>query len=164
MINQEAPTLDEIDRKIIQILQDEFPLVEQPYKEIGDKLNLTEDHILNRLKRLNQQGVTKKIGAILDTSKIGLTAATLVAIKVPQNQVDQAAEIINQYAGVSHNYERDNEFNVWFTLRAPDEAMLISNLNEITQKTAPKGLLNLPTKQCFKIRVHFQVTQTERHK
>ena len=164
MINQDAPTLDEIDRKIIQILQDEFPLVEHPYKEIGDKLNLTEDHILTRLKRLNQQGVTKKIGAILDTSKIGLTAATLVAIKVPQNQVDQAAEIINQYAGVSHNYERENEFNVWFTLKAPDETMLISALNEITQKTAPKGLLNLPTKQCFKIRVHFQVTQTERHK
>ena len=163
MTNQDTPTLDETDRKIIQILQDEFPLVEHPYKKIGDKLNLTEDHILTRLQRLNQQGVTKKIGAILDTSKMGLKAATLVAIKVPQTQVDQAAKIINQYAGVSHNYERENEFNVWFTLKASDETMLNSALDEITRKTAPKSLLNLPTKQCFKIRVHFQVTQTELH-
>ncbi len=136
-------------------------MVEHPYKEVGAKLNLTEDHIITRLKRLNQQGVTKKIGAVIDTSKIGLTAATLVAIKVPQTKVQQAAEVINKFYGVSHNYERVSDFNIWFTLKAPNQKQLTAILNEITQQTAPKDLLNLPTKQCFKINVRFQITQSE---
>ncbi len=152
--------IDETDRRIMQILQDEFPMVERPYKEVGDKLNLTEGQVLDRLKRLNQQGVTRKIGAVVDATKIGLTAATLVAVKVPQNKVEQVAAVINQYAGVSHNYERDHEYNVWFTLKTPSENELTATLNEITQKTAtePADMLNLPTKQCFKIRVQFQIT------
>jgi DNA-binding Lrp family transcriptional regulator len=76
-MNQPPTTLDALDKKIIQILQDQFPLVERPYKHIGDQLNLTEDHILSRLKQLQAAGVTQKIGAVLDTSKIGQTAAFL---------------------------------------------------------------------------------------
>ncbi|MCL4429131.1 MAG: AsnC family transcriptional regulator [Chloroflexi bacterium] len=160
MVIQDTANLDVIDKKIIQILQDDFPMVEHPWKEVGNKLNLTEDHVINRLKRLNQQGVTRKIGAIIDTSKVGLNAATLVAFKVPPAKVEEVSNVINQYAGVSHNYQRDHEYNVWFTLKAPGDQELNATLCEITQKTAAasQDILNLPTKQCFKIRVRFQIT------
>lgn len=161
MTNQTAANIDETDKKIIQTLQDNFPMVERPYKAVADKLNLTEDQILTRLKRLSELGITQKIGAVIDTSKIGLTAATLVALKVPHDRIEAVSDIINQYDGVSHNYQREHEYNVWFTLKAPNQKELQATLDEITQKAAvhPKNLLNLPTKSCFKINVRFQITQ-----
>lgn len=152
--------LDEIDRKIVQMLQDDFPMVERPWKEIGDKLNIVEDDVIKRLKRLSEQGVTRKIGPIIDASKIGLTAATLVAMKVPKNKVDDVACIINEYGNISHNYEREHEYNVWFTITASNNNELTTTLEEIRQKTGinPDDVLNLPTKQRFKINVRFQIT------
>jgi siroheme decarboxylase len=156
---QDTSNLDMIDRQLIQILQDSFPLTPQPYKTIGDKLNLTETEVLNRIERLNQQGVTQKIGAILNQSKVGMAAATLVALKVPHERVEEVAEVINQYSSVSHNYERDHEYNVWFTLKAASQTELDATLNEIAQKAAVplKNLLSLPTKNCFKINVRFKL-------
>jgi len=159
-MSENAKRLDEIDRKIVQILQDDFPMVERPWKEVGNKLNLTEDNVITRLKRLNELGVTRKIGSIVDGSKVGLTAATLVALKVPKNKVADVAYIINEYGNISHNYEREHEYNVWFTITASNNNELTTILEEIKQKTAinPSRVLNLPTKQRFKINVRFQLT------
>jgi DNA-binding Lrp family transcriptional regulator len=134
-------------------------MTERPYQHVAQQLNLTETQVINRLKRLNQQGVTRKIGAVIDTSKTGLTVATLVALKVPQDKVDAVAEVINQYPEVSHNYERQHEYNVWFTLRAKSKTELAATLEEITQKAHlnKKDILNFPTKTCFKINVRFNM-------
>lgn len=160
MVSENAKRLDEIDRKIVQILQDDFPMVERPWKEVGDKLNITEDDAINRLKRLNELGITRKIGSIIDASKVGLTAATLVAMKVPKNKVANVACTINEYGSISHNYEREHEYNVWFTITASSNEGLTNILEEIMQKTGipPNDVLNLPTKQRFKINVRFQLT------
>jgi DNA-binding Lrp family transcriptional regulator len=151
--------LDETDRKILQILQDNFPLVERPYQHVAQQLNLTETHVIERLNRLNQQGVTQKIGAVINTSKTGLNAATLVGLKVPPNRVNMVADIINQYAEVSHNYERDHEYNVWFTLKTKNRSELTATLSEIVKKTAlnKTDVISLPTKNCFKINVRFNL-------
>ena len=117
-MSEDYKRLDETDRKIVQMLQDDFPIVERPWKEVGDKLHLTENDVINRLKRLNEQGITRKIGSIVDASKVGLTAATLVAMRVPKNKVAEVASIINSYGSISHNYEREHEYNVWFTITA----------------------------------------------
>jgi len=156
---QQTANIDETDKKILQLLQDDFPLVEQPYKAIGEKLSLTETQIINRLKHLTQQGITQKIGAIINKSKTGLSAATLIALKVPSEQITTVSQLINQYSGVSHNYLREHEYNVWFTLNAPTQLELETTLTEILQKTAvaTKDMLNLPTKNCFKINVRFQI-------
>lgn len=134
-------------------------MVEQPYKAVAEQLNLTEAEVLERLKRLNQRGVTRKIGAVIDSSKTGLNAATLVALKVPKDKVDAAADVINQYPAVSHNYEREHEYNVWFTLKAKNQTELAATLTEITQKIAlnRSDVLDLPTKACFKINVRFNM-------
>lgn len=154
------PLIDETNRKLLQLLQDNFPLVEQPYRHVAQQLNLSETQVIERLTRLSQQGITRKIGAVLDTSKIGLNAATLIAAKVPPERIDAIADIINQYPQVSHNYEREHEYNVWFTLKANNQAELNAILEEIVQKASLNrdDILNLPTKSCFKIDVRFDVT------
>ncbi len=151
--------LDETDKKLLQLLQDEFPIVEQPYKAAGEKLGLTETQVITRLKKLSQIGVTQRIGAVVDKSKAGLPAATLVALKIPSGRVDEVSEVINQYSGVSHNYMREHEYNVWFTLKAQSYAELEITLREILNKAAvaAKDALSLPTKCCFKVNVRFQI-------
>ena len=160
LASENIKRLDEVDRKIVQILQDDFPMVEHPWKQVGDKLNISEDEVIQRLKRLNKLGITRKIGSIVDGSKIGLTAATLVAMKVPKDKVDHVACTINEYSSISHNYEREHEYNVWFTITASTSRDLSNILEEIKQKTGihPGNVLNLPTKQRFKINVRFQLT------
>jgi len=110
--------LDGIDKKLLQLVQDDFPIVERPWHKISNLLNISEDEILLRIKRLSETGVIRKIGAIIDSPKIGLTAATLIAMQVPKSKVEAAAKIINEYDNVSHNYERDHEYNIWFTIAA----------------------------------------------
>lgn len=159
LTSQPDPLIDETDRKILQILQDNFPMTERPYQHVAQQLSLTENQVLDRLKRLNQHGVTRKIGAVIDTTKVGVNAATLIALKVPADRVNTVADVINQYQAVSHNYQRENQYNIWFTLKAKTQTELTATLEEITQKAAinKKDILNLPTKTCFKINVRFDM-------
>jgi DNA-binding Lrp family transcriptional regulator len=153
--------LDETDRKILQVLQDDFPVVQEPWLEISRRLNISQDEVLSRLKRLIEAGAVLKIGPIFDPSAIGLRAATLVAMRVPKNRVNEVATVINGYPNVVHNYERDNEYNVWFTLAAPTSKELAVTLDEIKKKTGARehDILDLPTVQRFKVNVRFQLTK-----
>jgi DNA-binding Lrp family transcriptional regulator len=153
-------SLDEIDRIILQTLQDDFPIVQEPWLEIGRKVNISEEEVISRLRRLTETGAITKIGPIFDSSKIGLNAATLVAMRVPKNRVNDVARIINRYGNVSHNYEREDEFNVWFTLAASSSRELAIMIDELKQKTGVKeqDVLNLPTVRRFKVNVRFQLT------
>ncbi len=152
-------SLDQTDRKILQQVQDDFPIVEEPWLEISNRLNISEGEVVKRLKWLLDAGAVLKIGPIFDSSKIGLKAATLVAMRIPKNQVEAVASVINQYDNVSHNYEREDEFNVWFTLAASSSKELTKILDEIKQKISIKehDMLDLPTINRFKINVHFQL-------
>ena len=151
--------LDQTDRKLLQIIQDEFPIVQKPWHEISKLLKISENEVTKRLKRLIEAGAVMKIGPILDSPKIGLNAATLVAMKIPKKQVDDVARIINQYENISHNYEREDDFNVWFTLVASNNTELSNILSEIRQKIGVKEheILDLPTVNRFKINLRFQL-------
>lgn len=151
--------LDQIDKEILQLLQDDFPLKQEPWLEISSQLKISETELMTHLKRLFEVGAIMKIGPIFDSSKIGLRAATLVALRVPKNRVDDVARVINQSSNVSHNYEREGEFNVWFTLAASSNEELTKKLDEIKQKTSVKehDVLDLPTVNRFKINVRFQL-------
>jgi DNA-binding Lrp family transcriptional regulator len=153
-------SLDETDRTLLQMLQDDFPIVQEPWLEIGSKVNISEEEVISRLKRLTEAGAILKIGPVFDSSRIGLNAATLVAMRVPKDRVNDVAQVINGYSNVSHNYEREDEFNVWFTLAAPSNRELAKTLDELKQKTGVKeqDVLNLPTVRRFKVNVCFQLT------
>ncbi|MDR0767290.1 MAG: Lrp/AsnC family transcriptional regulator [Methanosarcinales archaeon] len=154
-MNRKTVELDEIDRKLINLIQLSFPVSTHPFLDIANEIGTTEEVVLSKLSRLKNEGIIRRIGPIINTRGIGGTN-TLAAVKVPSDQIDKAAAVINKYDEVSHNYLRNEEFNVWFTVSAPTQARLDQILNEIqTELNCP--LLDLPTIKQFKIQVNFHV-------
>ena len=152
---QELPELDEIDRKLINLIQLNFPISKNPFEEIAETIGTTEEIILFKLNRLKEKGILRRIGPIINTRGIGGTN-TLAAVKVSEDDIDKAAAVINKYDEVSHNYLRNEEYNIWFTVSAPTQERLDQILSEI-QAELNCPLLNLPTVNQFKIQVNFHV-------
>jgi DNA-binding Lrp family transcriptional regulator len=148
--------MDRIDKAILSILQVEFPLVEKPFKAIGERIGIGEAEVIERVKRLQETGKIRQLRAIVNFKKMGLKS-TLVAMSVPKDKIKEVAEIINSYEGVSHNYARRHHYNIWFTLAARDEKRLKQIIEEIKKRSGVKDVLNLPTKKLFKLEVKFDI-------
>jgi DNA-binding Lrp family transcriptional regulator len=148
-------SLDDVDKRILNALQLDFPLVHKPFEVLGQSLGLKEEEVIRRIRRLQRGGAIRRIGPIISTKKTGGTS-TLVAMKVPEARVDVVAGIINEYDEVSHNYLRPADYNIWFTLSADSEERMREILGEIEEKTGCK-VMNLPTKRLFKIGVKFNI-------
>lgn len=148
-------SLDETDKKILNSIQLDFPLVHRPFLALAEKLGLKEEVVIERIKRLQTNGAIRRIGPIISTKKTG-GVSTLVALKAPAERVDEIAQIINGYDEVSHNYLRPSEFNIWFTLSADSENRMQEILKEIEERTDCE-VMNLPTKRLFKIGVKFNI-------
>ncbi len=148
--------MDEIDLKLLAMVQEGFPLTARPFRDLGLSLGLTESEVMARLAGLQREGLVRRIGPILDLRKMG-RGGILAALEVPIEEADEAAEVINQYPEVSHNYLRPNEsgYNLWFTISAHQER-ISEILEEIRSRTGRK-LLVLPTGRIFKIGVKFDI-------
>ena len=151
-----------IDRRLLQIAQDEFPLTLRPWLSIADRLGITEEEVLERLSRLSRRGIVRKVGPALDARRVGLRASTLIAMKVPRNKIRKVAKLVSKYDEVSHCYEREHEYNFWFTIATRDEAELEKILEQIRRGAdiVEDDVLDLRPTQIFKIDVRFQLVQS----
>ena len=146
--------MDLIDEKILKRVEKQFPVSSCPYQDLARELTLTEEEVISRISRLKEDGVIKRIGALFDSGKLGLKS-TLVAMKIPQPRLQEVANIVSSYSGVSHNYSREHEFNLWFVLMGKNDEEIEQVLRKIEDETRIKDILNLPKKQLFKLNLHF---------
>jgi len=150
------PSIDEIDRAILNRIQSDFPITPRPYLSIAQNLHLSEDQVIKRLKRLKKKGIIRRIGGNFVPEKLGFVS-TLCAAKVSQDKIDSFARAVNRYPGVTHNYRRDNKYNIWFTFIAQSMDEIRNNLENISQETSVKGIINLPATKMYKIKAHFDL-------
>ncbi len=119
---------------ILNEIQRNFPVRHRPFLALARKLKLKEKEILQRVQRLKAAGIIRRIGASLSASAVGFTS-TLCAAKVPQGKIGEFVAVVNTYPGVTHNYEREGDFNIWFTLIAPGEEELAKLRAELAEAT-----------------------------
>ena len=148
--------MDDIDRKLLNEIQSNFPLTQRPYKDLGIRLNCSEDNILKRIERLKKEGIIRRIGGNLDSQRIGFTT-TLCGAKVPDDTMEKFVRVVNKYPGVTHNYLRDHHYNIWFTFVAPNMKIINRYIDEIMKHTGIREILNLPAVKRFKIMVNFDL-------
>jgi DNA-binding Lrp family transcriptional regulator len=148
--------LDDIDKAIINRIQSEFPITSRPYLELANELELTEKEVLDRVARLKKTGIIRRIGGNFVPGKLGFVS-TLCAARVPADKIEHFARIVNRYPGVTHNYQRDNQYNVWFTFISPSMAEIEANLKKIIEESGVSDILNLPATKVFKINAQFDV-------
>ena len=144
-----------LDKKLLDIIQTGFPIVPRPYAVLGEMLELTEAETLARVRALQESGIIRRIGANFQTAKLGWHS-TLCAAKVPPEKLEIFNAEVNSHAGVTHNYLRTHDHNVWFTYIGQSKKTVQTALLEITKKTGIT-ILNLPALQVFKIKVDFSM-------
>ena len=144
--------LDEKDREILQMLQNGFPLVAEPYKAIGDKLWIDEYAVISRIVRLIQNGVIRYVGPFFDSRKLGYKGC-LAAMNVPEERVDEVAAVINRFDEVTHNYLREGTPNVWFTLITNSSERQKEILDSIKKESGIDEIKLFSSKKYFKVKV-----------
>lgn len=148
--------LDTIDRAILNRIQSDFPMTSRPYMSVADEVGISEDDVLKRLARLKEKGIIRRIGGNFVPNKLGFVS-TLCAAKVPEDMIESFAKVVNRYPGVTHNYLRDNKYNIWFTFIAPSMEVIEANLKNISKETKISDIINLPATKVFKIKAHFDL-------
>ncbi len=148
--------LDTVDSAILNRIQSDFPITSRPYLAVAEELGLTEKEVLGRVAQLKEAGIIRRIGGNFVPGKLGFVS-TLCAARVPADKIEHFAEIVNRYPGVTHNYQRDNKYNVWFTFISPSMKEIEANLEKIAADTGVHDILNLPATKVFKIKAQFDV-------
>ena len=155
-------SLGESDKELLNEIQWTFPLVTRPFDTIAKKFDTTPEIIKEKLNNLKEIGVLRQLSAIFDTRKLGYTSS-LVAMEIEHDKLDYVASQINRHPGVSHNYERDHQFNLWFTLAVPPGVDLNSELEKFNVLKGIKKVRMLPTLQLFKIGVKLDMVDDKKH-
>ncbi len=153
-----AVPLDDTDKRLMNLLQSRFPLDPEPYVPIAAEAELTLDETMTRTRRLLDERIIREITPIFDTRALGY-ASMLVAAKVDSEHPHRAAQIINSHPGVSHNYLRTHEFNLWFTVATPpdSELGLEGTLDVLQRLTGAESIRQLPTLTLFKINMNLEM-------
>ena len=155
-------SLDELDKELLNEIQSTFPLVTRPFDAIAKKFDTTPKIIKEHLNNLKKVGILRQLSAIFDTRKLGYTSS-LVAMEIEHDKLEYVASQINRHPGVSHNYEREHQFNLWFTLAVPPGADLKTEVDKFNVLRGIKKVRMLPTLQLFKIGVKLDMVDEKKH-
>jgi DNA-binding Lrp family transcriptional regulator len=149
-----------LDLQVLNIIQAGFPVDRSPYGKMAVMIggNTTEQQVFECVRGLIDRKIIRRLGAIFDTKRLGFMS-TLMAMRVPADRIDEVGEMISAYPGVSHNYKREFEYNLWFTLAAPSRQGLLQTIQEIKLRTGIEDVLYLPTVRMHKIFVNFDMTE-----
>lgn len=148
--------LTSFDKALLNIVQTDLPLSRRPFAELAVRLDTEESIVLERLRYLKDNGYIRRMGPFFDSNKLGYTG-TLVAVKVEPKKLADVARFINDYPGVTHNYEREGEFNLWFALLTPDLGLQEQILAAIGERQGVQKMLNLPATKKYKVSVQFKL-------
>lgn len=147
--------LEQIDRELLKLLQNKFPLTPEPFKDLALNLGITQEEVIERIENLKQNGIIRRLGGVFDSRKLGYKS-TLCAISVPEDRLDEVKDIVNGYTEVTHNYLRNHKLNMWFTVIASSTEKLNSIIKEISKQTGLE-IRNFPASNVYKIKVQFKI-------
>src|SRR5574337_1383154 len=153
--------MDKLDKEILNEIQWTFPLTPKPYDVMAKKFGLSSQELMQRLVALKEAGIIRQISAIFDTRKLGYKSA-LVAMAIEPERLDQVANQVNRHPGVSHNYERNHEYNLWFTLAVPPGSDLKSEIDKFSKLQGINKVRMLPTIKLFKIGVKLEMVEEKK--
>jgi len=152
-----AHPLDGTNGELLNLIQVEFPVVPRPFAFLADKLGIAEDDVVARLRSLKNDKIIRQISAIFDTRALGYKSS-LIATRAPVDRVDAVAQVMNEHPGVSHNYRRDHEFNIWWTVAVPPASSLEEHVDAVHALSGAEATRLMQTIRMFKIGVDLDMT------
>jgi DNA-binding Lrp family transcriptional regulator len=158
-----AVPLDDLDKKLLNLMQGSFPIAPRPYEHVAGLADVGEDEVMRRVQRLLDERIVRQVTPIFDTRVLGY-ASMLVAAKVDPENPHRAAKIVNSHPGVSHNYLRNHDFNMWFTIATEPGSKLgiDGTLDVLAELTGAESIRQLPTIKLFKIRMDLEMEKGTR--
>lgn len=144
------------ERAILNLMQDGIPLVSRPFKVIAEKLGTSEEEAFEIFSGLKNRGLIRRFGGIVNIAELGI-ASTLIGVKVADEHIQKVAEQINALTGVTHNYQREDAYNLWFTLMEKTPEKLAYQISIIEKIDEVQALINLPSKNKYKTKVVLKV-------
>ena len=148
--------INDKNREILNNIQVDFPIDSRPYKILAQKLGLKEDELIQRINQMKEDLLIRRIGGNFSPDRLGYHS-TLCAAKVPYDKIELFTKTVNAYSGVTHNYKREHEFNIWFTFIASSVEIINDSLQQIQKATNVETILNLPATKVFKISANFKL-------
>jgi DNA-binding Lrp family transcriptional regulator len=152
-----APAKDTLEAALLNRIQDDFPMVRRPFAALAADFGVSEDEVLAKLIASRESGVLRQVSAIFDTNALGYKSS-LVAMRIPDDHLAEGTRILNEHPGVSHNYRRNHEFNVWLTVAVPHDGDLEWTVQRLAKLAGAESARLLPTLKLFKIGVSLDMT------
>jgi len=149
--------VDEKSQLLLNVMQDDVPLVDRPYAALGEKIGVSEDDVVRRIAELKAKKLLRQVSTIFEPRTLGYQSS-LVACKAPEGKADAVAEVLNQHPGVSHNYARRHAFNIWFTIAVPGNSSLQAHIDVLQRLSGAQSLRLMPTLRLFKLGMKLDMT------
>lgn len=145
------------EQHLLNDFQHSFPLTTRPFALLGKKLGISEDEVIQLLADLKEEGAISRVGPVFKPNRVGVS--TLAAMAIPESELDEVAQIVNEYPEVNHNYEREHHYNLWFVLTAPEQQHLQNVIRSIAHETGYE-VMDLPMIEDYFIDLGFNIQWT----